>query len=57
MYWNPLWEISILANFRPMESSVSFYTVVVFGIDKDLLFNSARSRTLCTITSYPKMNL
>ena len=33
-----MWEISILADFRPIDISV--YAVVVFGLGKNLLFKS-----------------
>ena len=34
-----MWGISIHADFRPM--GISFHTVVVFGLGKNLLFKSA----------------
>ena len=33
-----MWGISILADFRPM--GISFHTVAVFGLGKNLLFKS-----------------
>ena len=38
MLWDPMWGISILADFRPME--VSFHAGVAFGLGKDFLFKS-----------------
>ena len=38
MYWDPMWGILILADFRPM--SISFNAVIVFGLGKNLLFKS-----------------
>ena len=36
-----MWEISILADFRPMEYKLSCGAVVVFGLGKNLLFKFA----------------
>ena len=41
MQWDPYRGISILADFGP----ISFHTVVVFGLDKDLLFKSVLSQS------------
>ena len=37
LWWDPMWGISILADFRPI-LDVSFHTVVVFALGKDFLF-------------------
>ena len=39
-----MWEISILADFRPM---VSFHAGVVFGLSTDFLFKSTQGH--CTV--------
>ena len=38
MYWDPMWGILILADFRPL--GISFHSVIVFGLGKNLLFKS-----------------
>ena len=39
MWWNPMWGISILADFRPF-CVISFHTEAMFGLGKDFLFKS-----------------
>ena len=53
MYWDPMWGILILADFRPM--GISFHAVIVFGLGKDLLFESVLGR--CDVPIFRKQFL
>ena len=50
MYWDPMWGISILADFRPM--GISIHAVAVFGLGKNLLFKSVLGRCVIRIQNY-----
>ena len=51
MQWDPMWGISILADFRSM--SMRFHAVVVFGLGKKLLFKSVLGHCGALQQSFP----